>query len=327
MNRRNYYGLVNYDRTKNTTDLVTARLEHRFNDHLSLTDSLRYGHYDFEYLLSAPHLDDDFTEPPPAGTPLADILVYRDQPSSAGTEDELISRTDLTARFETGGIAHTLITEIELSKERSDVTKFINGMDVLPPTPLLDPDPYYSPPTALDTDEMPDAYGSDVSFSAMDRIRLNPRLDLDGGLRWDRFSSHFSEATTGSAFSRNDTELSPRGALVFKPDGATSFYVSYGSSYNPALEYLVIAPTSESLAPEKDFTTEAGMKLDFRHRSLSLTGAVFDTLLENARQADPDDPTVQLLPYDQRGVQGIELGVSGYVTDELEVPGGLHAPR
>jgi len=321
VNRRNYYGLINYDRTKNTTDIATARLEHKFNDHFSLTDSLRYGHYDFLYLLSAPHLDDDYTDPPAPGTPLADILVYRDQPSSGGTEDELISRTDLTSKFDTGGISHTLITGLELGNEHSDVTKYINGMDVIPPTPLLDPDPYYSPPTALDTDELPDSKGTDASFSVMDRMRLSEQLDLDGGLRWDRFNSHFSESTTDSAFSRTDTELSPRAALVFKPDDAQSYYLSYGSSYNPALEYLVIAPSDDSLAPEKDYTTEVGMKLDFLHKSLSLTGAAFETLLENARQADPDDPTVQQLPYDQR-VLGLELGLDGYVTDELEIHAG-----
>jgi catecholate siderophore receptor len=321
VNRRNYYGLINYDRTKNTTDLATVRLDHRFNDHFSLTDSLRYGRYDFEYLLSAPHLDNDFTEPPATGTPLAEILVYRDQPSSAGIQDELISRTDLTSKFETGGISHTLITGIELSRENTDVTKFINGIDVIPPTPLLDPDPVFSPPTALQADVQPRTYGSDVSFSVMDRMRLTPQWDLDGGLRWDRFNSHYSEATTGSAFSRNDTELSPRAALVFKPDASQSYYLSYGNSSNPAIEYLSLAPTSGSLSPEKDDTTEAGMKLDFLHRSLSLTGAVFDTLLVNARQADPDDPTVQLLPFDQR-VLGAELGLSGYLTNELEIQAG-----
>ena len=63
------------------------------------------------------------------------------------------------------------------------------------------------------------------------------------------------------------------------------------------------------------------MKLDFMDRRLSVTGAVFDTLLADARQADPDDPTVQLLPFDQR-VLGLELGLSGYVTSELEIQAG-----
>jgi catecholate siderophore receptor len=318
VNRRNYYGLVNYDRTRNRVDVGTVRLEHKFSDHVSLINSARYGHYDFSYLLSAPHLDDDFTEPPPPGTPLSGILVYRDQPSSAGTEKELVDRTDLTAKFETAGISHTLITGVELSRESSDVAKYINGIDVVPPTPLLDPVGYFAPPTALDVDELPSSSGNDVSLSAMDRMRLTAQWDFDAGLRWDRFNSYFSEATTGSAFSRNDTELSPRAALVYKPDGWQSYYASYGSSYNPAIEYLVIAPTSESLSPEKDYTTEVGIKLDFLNRSLTFTGAVFDTLLANARLADPDDPTVQQMPFDQR-VLGLEVGASGYITDQFEV--------
>jgi catecholate siderophore receptor len=318
VNRHNYYGLVNYDRTKTTVDIGTVRLEHKFNDHVSLINSARYGHYDFTYLLSAPHLDDDFTEPPPVGTPLSDIVIYRDQPSSAGTEEELINRTDLTTKFATGALSHTLIAGIELSKERSDVTKYINGMDVIPPTPILDPDPYYSPPTALDVDTLPKTFGSDVSFSVMDKVRLSSQWDLDGGLRWDRFNSHYSESVTGSAFSRNDTELSPRAAVVYKPNASQSFYASYGASYNPAIEYLVIAPSSESLSPEKDYTTEVGTKLDLLNHTLTVTGAVFDTLLANARLADPDDPTVQQLPFDER-VLGLEIGASGYITDQFEV--------
>jgi catecholate siderophore receptor len=318
VNRSNYYGLINYDRTKNDTDIGTIRLEHKFNDHVSLVSSARYGHYDFTYLLSAPHLDDDYTEPPAPGTPLADIVLYRDQPSSAGTDEELIGRTDLTVKFDAAGISHTLITGVEVSRESSDVTKYINGIDTIPPTPLLDPVPYYYPPTPLDIDVLPRSYGSDVSFSAMDRMRLSAQWDLDAGIRWDSFNSHFSEPITGSAFSRNDTELSPRGALVYKPEPWESFYASYGSSYNPAIEYLTLAPSSESLSPEKDYTTEVGAKLDFLDHRLAVTAALFDTLLDNARQADPDDPTVQQVPFDQR-VLGAELGASGYVTEQVEV--------
>jgi len=318
VNRRSYYGLVNYDRTKNDVDVGTVSLEHRFNDHVSLIDSVRYGHYDYTYLLSAPHLDDDFTEPPPPGTPLADIVIYRDQPSSAGTEEELVDRTDLTTRFETAGVSHTLITGIELSREISDITKYINGIDVIPPTPLLNPVAYYFPPTALDVDTLPHTHGNDVSFSAMDSMRLSAQWDLDAGLRWDRFNSYYSEATTGSAYSRDDTELSPRAAVVFKPDAWQSYYASFGSSYNPAIEYLTLAPSSASLSPEKDYTTEVGMKLDFLDHALTVTGAAFDTLLANARLADPDDPTVQQQPFDQR-VLGLEVGASGYITNQFEV--------
>ncbi len=49
-----------------------------------------------------------------------------------------------------------------------------------------------------------------------------------------------------------------------------------------------------------------------------MTGAVFDTLVTNARISDPDDPTVQTAPFDQR-VKGVELGINGYLTEILEV--------
>jgi catecholate siderophore receptor len=321
VDRSTYYGLTNYDRTKTQADIGTARLELKINDHLSIVDSLRYAHYSFDYFLSAPNLADDYTEVAPPGTPLGQILVYRDQPSSSGTESELIEHVDLTAKFDTGAVAHSLIAGIEVSREVSDVTRYLNGIDDLPPTTLINPASSFSPPTPLEPDDFPDSTGTDVSLDAMDSMHLGPKVDLDGGIRWDRFNSHFSEAASGSAYERDDTEVSPRASVVFKPAPGQSYYVSYGESYNPAIEYLTLAPSNDSLSPEKDYTTEVGTKLSILHGTLDVTGALFDTTLENARNADPDDPTVQEVPFSQR-VQGLELGVSGYITPEWEIKAG-----
>ncbi len=84
---------------------------------------------------------------------------------------------------------------------------------------------------------------------------------MDLGLRWDRFDSSFSEAFTGTGFERTDTFVSPRAAVIFKPDDAQSYYLSYGTSYNPVIEYLIIAPSDQSLAPEKNSTVELGAKI------------------------------------------------------------------
>jgi catecholate siderophore receptor len=322
VNRSNYYGLGDYDRTRTDVNVSTARVEHDFNDSVTISDSLRYATYGFEYLLSAPHLDDDYTEPPPPGTPLADIVIYRDQPSSAGTTTQLIDRADLTGKFTTGEVTHTLATGIELSRETSNVTRYVNGIDVIAPTPLLAPNPYDTPPTPLEVDTLPRTRGTDVSVFATDSIGLSPHWDLDAGLRWDRFDSHYSEATTGSAFTRVDTEVGPRVALIYKPGAAQSYYLSYGTSYNPAIEYLTLAPTNASLAPEEDRTLEAGMKLGFLGGRLNVTGALFDTHLSNARIADPDDPTIQQMPFNQE-VKGVELGASGYVTKIWELRAGF----
>lgn len=318
VNRANYYGLANYDRTRTAVDIAGLRVDHDFSDDLKISNATRYATYGFEYLLSAPHLDNDYTEPPPPGTPLEDILVYRDQPSSAGTTTQAVNRTDLTAKFSTGGLEHTLVSGVELSREVSNITRYLNGIDTIAPTPLLAPDPYNTPPTPLDVDTLPRARGTDVGAYANDTLTLNPQWDLVVGVRWDHFDSSFSEATTNTGFSRTDTEISPRAAVIYKPTSSQSYYLSYGTSYNPAIEYLTLAPTNASLSPEEDRTVELGIKLQFLDGKLAVTGALFDTHLSNARIADPDDPTIQQMPFDQR-VKGIEVGVSGYLAEEWEI--------
>jgi catecholate siderophore receptor len=316
--RSNYYGLANYDNTRTNTNIGTIRFEQDFADEYILSDSLRYANYGFQYLLSAPFLGNDTVDAPPPGTPYADILVSRDQPSSAGTTALLINRIDLTHKFDIAGFANALTAGLELSKEWSNVDRFQNGLDDIPPTPLLNPEPFYYPPTPLIPYSNPKGRANDVSPYLLDSIAMGSHWDVDLALRWDRFKSSFSETFSATGFERTDSFLSPRAALVFKPDDEHSFYLSYGTSYNPAIEYLIIAPSDQSLSPEKDNALELGAKLKILNGAATLTGAVFDTHVTNVRNSDPDDPTVQDAPYDQR-VQGLELSIDGRLTDIWEI--------
>jgi catecholate siderophore receptor len=319
--RSNYYGLANYDRTRTNTNIGSIRFEQDFTDGITLSDSLRYANYGFQYLLSAPFLGNDTQDAPPPGTPYADILVSRDQPSSAGTTALLINRIDLTRKFRVAGFDNALTGGLELSKEWSNVNRFQNGLNDIPPTPLLSPSPFYSPPTPLISYSNPQARANDVSPYILDSIALGPKWDVDLGLRWDRFKSSFSEAFSGTGFERTDTFLSPRVAVVFKPDPAKSFYLSYGNSYNPVIEYLIIAPTDQSLAPEKNSSVELGAKLNILNGAATLSGALFDTYVSNVRNSDPDDPTVQDAPFDQR-VKGLELSIDGHLIEIWELIAG-----
>jgi catecholate siderophore receptor len=316
--RSNYYSLANYDRTRTNTNIGTIRFEHDFLDNITLSDSLRYANYGFEYLVTGPFLGNDFIDPPPPGTPYADIEVSRDQPSSGGTTSLLINRTDLTAKFDVGGFANALTGGVELSKEQSNVNRFQNGLDDIPATPLLNPAPFFVPPSPTTPNSNPKGGGSDVSLYAVDSIALGPHWDVDAGLRWDRFKSSFGEVFSGTSFERTDTFVSPRAAVIYKPDAAQSYYLSYGTSQNPVIEYLIVAPSNDSLSPEKNDTLELGGKVKLFGGEAQLTGALFDTRVYNARISDPDDPTVQQMPFDQH-VKGVEFGIDGYITEIWEV--------
>jgi catecholate siderophore receptor len=318
VDRSNFYGLANYDRTRTNTDIGTLRFEHDFNDRVTVSDSARYANYGFLYLVTGSFQGNDYVDAPPPGTPYADIAISRDQPSSGGTTSLLINRTDVTAKFDRGSYSDALTAGLELSKEQSNVSRYQNGLDDIPATPLLAPVPFYYPPTPLNVYSMPKGRGNDISPYLLDSMALGPHWDVDLGFRWDRFKSSFSEPISGTAFDRTDTFVSPRVAVIYKPDHTQSYYLSYGTSYNPAIEYLIIAPSDNSLSPEKNSTVELGTKVKVLNGRIELTGVLFDTHVKNVRISDPDDPTVQEAPFDQV-VKGVELGASGYLTDIWEI--------
>ena len=72
------------------------------------------------------------------------------------------------------------------------------------------------------------------------------------------------------------------------------------------------------LPPEKNRTFEAGSKWDLLQSRLALNGAIFRTEKLNARETDPNNTLLNILSGNQR-VNGLELSVSGKVTNKLEV--------
>ena len=80
-----------------------------------------------------------------------------------------------------------------------------------------------------------------------------------------------------------------------------------------------------TLAPEKNISYEAGVKVDVLEGNLSLTGAIFRIEKTNLRVPnDPSAPTAQqfLVLDGLARVDGFELGAAGKVTDKWQVVGG-----
>ena len=314
-----YYGLPSDDRFAATVDVATARLKHDFNDAVTLTEAARYGRYAFDSRQTAPHYGS--TAPAP-GTALDDILVFRDRPSSEGVVTTLMSSTDLSARFATGALTHNLVLGLELDREEAKLTRFANQMSVIPPTPLLDPDPNESFPGHQTTvTQRPDTTTDTVSGLIGDTIEIGQHWQLIGAVRLDRFLAKFNEPITHAAFQHTDTIASPRASLVFKPADGQSLYFTYGTSYDPSAENLSLSARTADLGPETDHTFEAGAKTGLLHGALTANVALFETEMDNARVGDPTNPSLQILAGDQR-VRGIELGLAGYVTPDWEILAG-----
>ncbi len=303
---------------------MTAQLRHDFGNGISVTDTLRYGNYWANWRNTSPIFANDFAGGAPVpGTPLSQILVYRDRPSSEGTNTYLTNHTDVTANFTTGPLSHVLVAGVEAARETSDLVRFNNedqGADGIAPTPLLAPDPHEAfPGTQTLLDSIPSTTSDTVGIYAIDTVKLTSQFKLNLGMRFDRYDTSFDEPISQSHFEQVETAWSPRAALVFTPTDAQSYYVSYSKSFDPVVSYLTLAPDNSAPSPERAKTYEVGAKTSWLGGLLFATVAVFRTDLSNARQSDPDDPTLQTTPGTDQRVQGIELSVTGHVTEDWEV--------
>jgi catecholate siderophore receptor len=337
--------------TTTTTDvnILTGTFNHDFNGDLSISDKARWGFYRFDTRQTAPHYGDAncFTGAAPfagapictgassdvpvtptnplfpvAGQPLNQIFVQRDRPSVAADITTLMNETDLTARFTTGPFLHTLIVGAEEDKEEADLIRFVNQDIDIVATPLLAPDPLETFPghqTAISS--RPDTKTDTVGLYAIDTIQLAPQWSLVGALREDRFHATYNEPVSDSNFDHTDWILTPRAALIFKPTESQSYYFSYGTSFDPSAENLSLSPHNADLGPEKDHTFEVGGKQQILGGLASITEAVFDTQMDNARIADPTNPSLQALAGDLK-IQGVEIDIAGNITEHLEMFGG-----
>jgi catecholate siderophore receptor len=322
--RDSFYGLDS-DSATTDVDILTARYLHVFNDSVSLNNTARYAHYEFDYQFEAPNFGDDV---PTAATPLADILVGRDAPASSGVQTNLDDQLDLTAHFDTGFIKHTLVAGIEIGRQTSDLDRYQNPFntnnDWIPETPLLDPNPLETRP-AEPVASRQDTTAPSGGAYVLDTLALGQYVSLTGGFRYDDFSADYNSLTLQSGALLHLHELnrlgSPRASLVVKPTPRQTYYFSFGTSFDPSAEALTLTTKTADLGPVKAKSFEVGAKSEWLDDHLMLTQALFRTVVDNAQTNDPDNPTITVLNGNER-VNGVELQAIGRLTRHWEIFSG-----
>ncbi len=307
--RETFYGLKSRDFEKMRSDLGTVKVERDFNDSITLRNQLRFSYSTRDSVTTSPR----FASPD-------NLVINRNGPSWTTEDRAWDNQTDLRTRFSTGGIEHSLVTGLALTHETNlRQTRTVTGT---PTTTLNNPNPNEPFNGVISVGpNVGDVTGKSVSLYAFETAKLGKYVELNGGLRFDRFD--VDGVTTALApVSRVDEMVSWRGGVLIKPKEEGSVYVSYGTSLSPSLEGLSYGTASTAIEPEKTYNFEIGSKWDLIGERLSVNGAIFRVEKTNARTPPllPDDPP-QVLQGRQR-VQGVELGASGGITRALRVFGG-----
>ena len=301
-----------------TVNLGSVTLEQRFSPRVTLRNRISYGDYDKFYQNVFPGAVNAM-----AGT--VAISAY----NNLTARQNLFNQTDVIVLARTGRIGHTVLAGAEFGRQETEnfrTTGFFTSLGAAVSTfnaPLSSPTislPIQFRQSASDADNR--GVTTIAGLYAQDQIALTTRVQAVLGLRVDRFQASVANNRIADEFSSDDTLVSPRLGLVYRPVAPLSVYGSYSLTYQPrAGEQLSsLSATNQALDPEEFKNYEVGVKWDVVP-AFAATAALYRLDRGNVVVPDPNNPTLSSLVDAQR-TTGLELGLNGNVTRSWSVTGG-----
>jgi len=314
-----FFGDPTRSPTDATVNLATAVFDHGFGNGVSLRNRTLYGDYDKFYQNVYPGAAATVDE---NGVMVAPMSAY----NNAQQRENLFNQTDLVFSLSTGSVEHELLTGMEIGRQETDNfrnTGFFNDELETVTAPVSSPTISIPVTFRQDEDDNDNHVEADVAaIYVQDQVKLSEHFQAVLGLRYDQFDVDFDNNRTGVRLESDDDLVSPRAGLIYKPVEPVSLYASYSVTYLPrsGAQMTSLTATNEALDPEEYENYEIGAKWDLRP-DLSLSAAVYRLDRTNVAIPDPLDPSLSIL-VDGQKTEGVELGISGQVTEAWSMFGG-----
>ncbi|HTQ76560.1 MAG TPA: TonB-dependent siderophore receptor [Burkholderiales bacterium] len=333
VDRHSFYGLTD-DRTIQDVGEFTAKVKHRLTPDTTLQNQTRYAHYLVDARESGPNsvgtvAGGAYTAFPAANLGNATALPPSQLFVALGSHDRRIldnsfyNQTDVITRLQTGPLRHELVFGLEVGNERNTVSnssRNVGGNAYFAVVPLIDPGDAAGAGLASTPGNVTNARATTFAPYVNDTITFSKQWKLVAGLRHDRFSASLSNSVNSPPTANQVVDFtSVRSGLLYQPTETQSYYVSYGTSFDPSLEALTVTNGTQSLDPEKNRSYEVGGKWDLLGGNLSLSSALFDVAKTNARTQ------IATGVYDLTGnvrVRGFEVGAAGRITKRWQILAG-----
>jgi catecholate siderophore receptor len=328
VDRDNFYGLESRDFRESTTDAGTIRLEHDLSESLTVSNTTRIARTTLDYIV---------TNPDDSRGNVTNGLVSRSSKNRNSDTQSWVNQTDLTARFDTGSVEHTLVTGVEISDvgvhNRPYVVTPGTSGNTCSPAHLASGDC-----TSLSNPSPKDAWTGSIARSAattdtdtetlaayvFDTLKFNEQWSLNMGLRYDDYETEQKAVSTAGVVTRPENKShfwNYQLGLVFNPLPNGSIYAAWSTSSNPSGETGgegsdALSANNEVLDPERNRNYEIGTKWDFFDERLGLTAALFRTEKTNARVTNASGFQESI---GETQVDGLELGATGQITRNWQV--------
>jgi catecholate siderophore receptor len=370
VNRNNFYGFVNRDFFRTGQDIGTINAEVQITPDLILSNKTRESRSTQNYVGTLP-------EAPVLANPLSASTLSANPQSRLQITDVFANQTEATYKFgDYAGFNHTLLAGVEIDRESSSIDSYtglrselttgpnaFSGTGSLAGVSVFNPQYTETPfPNGLSLAGRPTNIGIDTNSGYLiDSANYRDVLILNGGIRYDDYSVRTAGFGTVGGVSTYGSQSADFGlpnynlGLTLKPQPNGSVYVAYATSANPVgaefdgtstayggLSPVLNGANTQIFGPEKNKAIELGTKWELFDRHLLVTGALFQTNKDNAREAQNVGSVAAaaavpgcVYPAGTTGnascitagaayrIRGIDLGVTGKITDRWSVFGGL----
>ncbi|NJP21568.1 MAG: TonB-dependent siderophore receptor [Hydrococcus sp. CRU_1_1] len=277
---------------------IGYRLEHRFNENITLRNAFRFQQSDsFDQKTQPGELDEETGN------------FSRRFDSNNDTERRYALQTDLISKFATGSIEHTLLFGFDLSRTETEGTN--RGLPFAPDINIFNP--IYEE-VSRDLDDYTELGRDDfnrtdiLGIFLQDQIAFTDNFKMLIGGRFDIVDQESEDRLEDTTSSQYDEAFTPRIGLVYQPIEEISLYASFSKSFAPN---FATAEDGSFLDPERGTQYEIGIKADITER-ISATLAAYHITKTNIATTNPDNPDFSL-PVGEITSQGIELDIAGEI--------------
>jgi len=318
-----FFGNPNLNYALADVDIANAVIEHDFENGFTIKNASQFARYDkfYQNVYPGGPTGSDQGAVNLAGTS-SNLSAYNNETD----RQNLFNQTDLTYKFGTGPVRHTVVLGGEVGRQnglnyRQDgfFNNLTSTITVDPRNPVsYVPVTFRGTPTAANN-----TYKLDLgAVYLQDQIEITRYLQIIGGVRLDHFDLQSRDRRTGITLGRVDDLVSPRIGAVLKPMDNLAVYTSYSVSYLPSAgdQFSALSPGLVIAPPEKFVNREVGLKYDILP-SLQFAAAVYELDRTNQRFPDPNNAGFFTLGGSTK-TRGFEASLGGYVTDAWQIMGG-----
>ncbi len=319
---KNFYGLGS-DYNNTSSQYATLGHIHRFDDGGELSTRLRYGTYERDMLASTI----GFQNSAITLDQISDSTVLtRGSKGRIGESDVLQVQSDYSNTFNWGGKKHAVLTGVDYYDDDAKRNQNYANTTARPTTTVGTPNDGAWVADGRAPVQWNMFTSRNLGLYFQDTVSLTDTLKLVGGLRHDNFKASYRNPNGSMSGDRSDSLFSPRVGLIFQPDELSSYYVSYGTSYNTSgdtYQFGINVNNSTTRAAntpaEKSRNFEIGSKFELFDRRTLLGVAAFYSEKYNERNTDPDTAAAQELLSGKRHALGMEFNLAGRITPKCEM--------